>query len=370
MHAQNRPIILAVDDDTIILNTVISALQPEYSVRPFTSGEAALAYLERQTADLILLDQNMPKMSGLEVLQRLHSHHEHKNIPIVFLTASAQGENEVEALKMGAVDYIQKPFRPQALLTRVRLQIELQSHRRYLEALVAEKTKHLHDAYGVLKSREDAILMLLARVTDLRDHETGDHLERTTEFVRIMVEDLMAVPKEGYTLTQREAQDIVESAKLHDLGKIAMPDHILLKPGRLTPEEFEIIKTHAERGATLLTDAIRQMRETSGHNDDAFLSMGRDIARSHHEKWDGTGYPDGAKGVEIPLAGRIAAIADVYDAVSSVRPYKHAFSAEESARIIQDGSGTHFDPYLVTIFTKHAATFGLVGKNSNTGNSP
>ena len=365
MNMQNRPVILAVDDDTIILNTVISTLKNEFSIRPFTSGEAALAYLKQQPADLILLDHNMPKMTGIEVLQHLQADPVLREIPTIFLTGSIQSENEVEALEKGAVDYIQKPFKQRTLQTRVRLQLELQSHRKYLEALVAEKTQHLHDAYGKLESREDAILMLLARVTDMRDHETGDHLERTTEFVRIIVEDLLAFPQEGYSITQREAQDIVQSAKLHDLGKIAIPDHILLKPGKLTDEEFAIIKTHPVRGAELMSDAIRQMSAISGQLDDAFLNTARDLARSHHEKWDGTGYPDRLAGAETPLCGRIAAIADVYDAISTARPYKKAFSHEESARIILEGGGSHFDPYLVTVFKRHAEEIATVGARLN-----
>ncbi len=341
-----KPVILAVDDDAIILNTVISTLRDEYSVRPFTSGVLALKYLAGQTADLILLDNQMPGMNGFEVLEALRSSRRTGEIPVIFLTGTIDGESEVDALEMGAVDYIQKPVRPQTLLTRVRLQLELQSHRKHLEALVAEKTRSLNEAYNKLKIREDITLNLLARITDLRDEDTGDHIERTTTLVRMMVEDLLANPAQDYALTPFEADDIIKSAKLHDLGKIAMPDHILLKPGRLSPEEFEIIKMHPVHGEQLLSEFIRQM-------EDSFLNTARDIASAHHERWDGTGYPKGLAGRDIPLAARIVAIADVYDALTSARPYKEAFSPERSLEIILENRGTHFDPYLVEVFDRH-----------------
>lgn len=344
-----KPVILAIDDDAIILNTVISTLKNDYSVRPFTSGETALKYLAGQTADLILLDNKMPCLSGLDMLKRLQANPRTALIPTIFLTGSIDGDSEVEALELGAVDYINKPVRPGSLLTRVRLQLELQAHRKHLEAMVDEKTIDLGRAYRKLEAREDITLNILARATDLRDHETGDHIERTTEFVRILVSDIVANPRGSqYRLTAFEAMDIIKSAKLHDLGKIAMPDHILLKPGGLTPEEFEIIKMHPVHGERLLSDFIRQM-------EDPFLLTARDIAYSHHEKWDGSGYPLGLKKEDIPLAARIVAVADVYDALTSIRPYKVACSHEKSLNIIQENSGRHFDPYLVEVFMRHAS---------------
>jgi len=357
INTGSKPVLLAIDDDAIILNTVISTLKGEYSVRPFTSGETALKYLTGQTADLILLDNKMPGMSGLEVLKKLQADERTSTIPTIFLTGSVDGESEVEALELGAVDYIYKPVKPRALLTRVRLQLELQNHRKHLEALVREKTMDLNRAYHKLQIREDITLSLLARVTDLRDHDTGDHIERTTEFVRIMTEDILDHPKKpDYALTSREAADIIKSAKLHDLGKIAMPDQILLKPGSLTKEEFEIIKMHPVHGEKLLSDFIRQM-------EDPFLITARDIAHAHHEKWDGSGYPLGLKGDAIPLAARIVAIADVYDALTSVRPYKKAYSHEQSLEIIRENSGRHFDPYLVEVFERHAAEIAKMFDN-------
>jgi len=343
---KHKQVILAIDDDPVILNIVLSTLKDDYSVRPFTGGRAALNFLAGQSADLILLDFQMPDLNGFEVLERLQGARRLKDIPVVFLTGNSDGDGEVLALEMGAVDYIHKPVKPRALLTRVRLQLELQSHRRHLEALVAEKTRNLNEAYIKLKVREDITLNLLARATDLRDHDTGDHIERTTRLVTIIINDLMASPRTGYTLSEAEAGDIIRSAKLHDLGKIATPDHILLKKGRLSPEEFEIVKMHPVHGERLLSDFIRQM-------DDSFLNMARDIAYSHHEKWDGSGYPRGLRGREIPLAARVVAIADVYDALRSARPYKMPLEHDKSMTIIRRNAGSHFDPDLVEVFLRH-----------------
>lgn len=350
MSQDRKAVIMAIDDDPVTLNSLASVLKADYGVRPFTSGKAALDFLVRQMADLILLDYQMPDMTGFEVLKALQLSPRAREIPIIFLTGSIDSESEVEALELGAVDYITKPIRPRLLLTRVRLQLELQTHRKQLEALVEERTKSLHEAYNKLKIREDVTLSMLAKATDLRDHDTGGHIERTTEFVRVIVEDILQNPYPGYEISRAEADDIVRSAKLHDLGKIAMPDHVLLKPGKLTIEEFDVVKKHPTSGEQFLSDFVRRM-------EDSFLDTARNIAYSHHEKWDGTGYPQGLTGERIPLSARIVAIADVYDALTSTRPYKEALSHEESVQIILECSGTQFDPYLISIFERHADEF-------------
>jgi len=347
MNKSLMPIIITIDDDPVILNSITALLGAEYGVRPFTSGKAALNFLTRQTADLILLDCKMPDMSGFEVLQALQGDLRTHEIPVIFVTGSGDSYSEVEALEHGAVDFITKPIRSRILLTRMRLQLELQRHRKQLEALVEERTRNLNAAYEKLKAREEVTLSILAKATDLRDHYTGGHIERTTEFVRIIVEDIWHNPRPGYHISRTVADDIIRSSMLHDLGKISMPDHILLKPGSLTQEEFGVVKQHTTRGEQFLNDFVRKM-------DDSFLDTARDIAYFHHERWDGTGYPLGLKGDNIPLSGRIVAIADVYDALTSIRPYKKALSHEESIKIIMEGSGTQFDPYLTQIFGRHA----------------
>ncbi|MDR1203939.1 MAG: response regulator [Peptococcaceae bacterium] len=349
--SDQKSIVLTIDDDPIILNSVLSTLKQEYSVRPFTSGESALKFLENNMADLVLLDYNMPQMSGFDVLRILQADSRLRQIPVIFLTGSVNGEDEIEALELGAMDYLLKPFKPKSLLTRVHLQLELYKYRHHLEALVAEKTQQLLQINRRLEMRDKITLDLLARASDLRDHDTGTHIMRTTGYARIIAEDLLANPTEGYIITESQCEDITESMKLHDIGKIAMPDQVLLKPGRLTDEEFEIIKSHPLHGCEMLRDAVKELE------DDSLLKVALDIAYSHHEKWDGTGYPCRLKGTDIPLSARVSAIADVFDALTSSRPYKKAFSCEDALEILYKDAGTHFDPYLISVVKRHEQDF-------------
>lgn len=343
----SKPVVLTVDDDPIILNAVLAALKDDYIVRPFPSGEAALSFLEKNQVDIILLDHHMPELTGLDVLDRLQSDPEFKGIPVIFLTGSVNSDDEVSALENGAVDYLLKPFRPRALITRVRLQLELFRHRNHLEEMVEEKTSELRRVNKKLEQRDRITLDLLAQASDLRDHDTGAHIDRTTAYTRVIVNHLVNNPKKGYKLTKEYGQDIIDAVKLHDLGKLAMPDSVLLKPGKLTNEEFDVIRTHPIHGSEMLRRAIKKMEE------DSLLSTALDITFGHHEKWDGTGYPGGVVGEDIPLCARITAIADVFDALTSTRPYKRAFSAEEAFSIIYKDSGTHFDPYLVEVLKQY-----------------
>jgi putative two-component system response regulator len=320
-------------------------------VRPFPSGKTALKYLESNNADLILLDYYMPEMTGLDVLQTLQSDDAFKDIPVIFLTGSDDESDEVGVLEQGAADYLKKPFKAPALRTRVRLQLELFRHRHHLEDLVAEQTAEIHKVNHKLAQRDHITLDLLAKASDMRDHDTGAHIERTTAYSRILVNDLLSCPKAGYELTAQQGEDIVEALKLHDLGKIAMPDNVLLKPERLTEEEFAIIRTHPTHGYEMLKNAIQKMSE------DSLLLTACDITYGHHEKWNGKGYPRELAGTEIPIAARIAAIADVYDALTSKRPYKDPFSPEQSFAMMEKESGTHFDPYLIEVMLKHRDEF-------------
>jgi putative two-component system response regulator len=347
----NSAVILTVDDDPIILNAVLEVLKHEYTVRPFTSGEAALSYLKKNTADLILLDHNMPNMTGLEVLKVLQGDPATRDIPVIFLTGSVDSEDEVRALEIGAMDYLLKPFNAGSLLTRVRLQLELYRHRHRLEDLVALKTEELSAANHKLEQRDKITLDLLAKASDMRDHETGAHIERVVLFTNIIVTDLLTNSHEGYEISSQYGDDIIDAVKLHDLGKIAMPDHVLLKPGKLTEEEFKIIKTHPVYGSKMLSQAIDKMGE------DSRLWTAFEIAYGHHEKWDGSGYPNGVKGDTIPLSARIAAVADVFDALTSSRPYKRAWTPEEAFELIYADAGKHFDPYLAEIVKRHEDEF-------------
>jgi putative two-component system response regulator len=351
MANSEKSIILTVDDDPIILNSVLATLKQEYNVRPFTSGETALKYLSKNTADLILLDYNMPQMSGLEVLKVLQEDPALKVIPVIFLTGSVNGDDEIEALELGAMDYLLKPFKPKSLLTRVHLQLELHKYRHHLEVLVEEKTEQLQASNRKLEKRDKITLDLLARASDMRDHYTGAHIARTTSYARIIVEDLIANPMEGYVLSKSYGWDIIEATKLHDIGKIAMPDEVLLKSGRLTDEEFLIVKQHPTHGGDMLRDAVKEL------DDDSLLRTAMDIAYGHHEKWDGTGYPQGIKGTDIPLGARISTIADVFDALTSIRPYKKAFTMEEAFGVLYKDAGAHFDPCLIEVVKRHEQDF-------------
>lgn len=347
---ENNETILIIDDEPAVLNTIASILKDKYTVRPVLSGNLAFKYLERHHADLIILDQQMPEISGLEVLTLLRKDNKYRKIPVIFHTSDGEGSSEIEALDMGAVDYLKKPIHAKILSLRVRLQIELQKHRRNLEELVEEKTKRLNDTNILLKQREESTLNILAKVTDMRDQKTGDHVERTTKFVEIMVSSLMKEVDEEYRLDKETSEEIIASAKLHDIGKIAIPDRILLKPGKLTEEEFGSIKAHPIRGRALL----EKYAETK---EDSFLNTACDITYYHHEKWNGSGYPEGKKGKEIPLSARIVAIADVYDALTSERPYKDAMSHETATSIIREERGRQFDPFLTDLFIKHECEF-------------
>lgn len=351
MNNDKKPLIVAVDDEPAILNLVYYVLQENYIVRPFSAGHDALAFLENHPADLLLIDYEMPFMSGEQLLEQIRADENTKNTPVIFLTGSTNDGVEVRALQQGANDFILKPIRPEILLTRIGMQLELWAYRHQLESLVKEKTEDLRLALEKMKAEEDITLNLLAKVTDLRDRDTGCHIRRTTEFVRIIVEDIKNNPREHYTLSETACEDIIKSAQLHDLGKIATPDSILLKPGKLTPEEFDIIREHPLHGAHLMNEYIDTMGSAF------FLNTARDIALGHHEKWNGQGYPRGLSGMDIPLSARIAAIADVYDALTSERPYKKPFPHEKAVEIIKNDSGIHFDPYLTEIFLKHEKEF-------------
>jgi len=338
-----KQVVLTIDDDPVILNSVFEVLKNEYTVKPFSSGGEALSYLEKNTADIILLDHNMPNMTGLELLQILQGNPRTESIPVIFLTGSEDSADEVRALEIGAMDYLLKPFKPSSLLTRVRLQLELNDHRNHLEELVDQRTKELVTLNEKLKNRDKITLDLLAIASDLRDHETGTHMECVVLFTKAIVKYLLDNPHGDHALTKQYAEDIIDSVILHDLGKIGMPDGILLKNDKLTEEEMKVIKTHPQLGSQMLQHAIDKL------GDDSLLFTANEIALGHHEKWDGSGYPYGVSGDAIPLSARIAAVVDVFDALTSPRPYKDAWPTEKAFEFIYANAGKHFDPYLVEV---------------------
>jgi len=347
----NQSTLFLVDDDATNLTFGRGVLGASYNVLTLNSGERLLKALEKTIPDLILLDVAMPEMDGFDVIKILKSNTETAGIPIVFLTAKGDSKNELEGLSLGAIDYIAKPFSPPLLLKRIEriLLVELQKRE------LAEFTDNLQQMVDA-KTRmvielQNAVLKTMAELVECRDNVTGAHIERTQQYLHILIDEML---EQGVYKEETASWDItlvLPSAQLHDVGKIAISDNILNKPGKLTDEEFEAIKSHPVFGKKI----IERIEKSTA--DKRFLKYAKTFAISHHEKWDGSGYPDSLKGEEIPLQGRILAIADVYDALVSERPYKKAFSHEEAVNIITDGGGKHFDPVLVEVFRGVADEF-------------
>jgi putative two-component system response regulator len=339
--------ILIVDDDPGNLDILNSVLQPHFQVLAALSGERALQIASScPHLDLILLDVLMPVMDGYEVLSRLHENVATRNIPVIFVTGLNSLGDEERCLELGAVDYIAKPYRPSIILARVRTQLELKHARdrlanqnTYLEAEVIRRTRDI-------QLIQDVTINALGELAETRDPETGSHIRRTQEYVRILAVHLQAHPRFSGFLTDKAIELLAKSAPLHDIGKVGIPDHILLKPGKLTDEEWVIMKTHTVLGAQAIERAVNRI---VGQSID-FLDIAKQIAHFHHEKWDGSGYPEGRKGDAIPIPARLMAVADVFDALMSRRVYKLPMSIEQARDIIADGRGRHFDPGVVDAF--------------------
>ncbi|MDL2231678.1 response regulator [Porphyromonadaceae bacterium OttesenSCG-928-L07] len=330
-----KPEILVVDDEPNNLRLVNEILKKDYKLYLAPSGAYALEFLKKRIPNLILMDVLMPNMDGYEVMRRIKGNEAYKNIPVIFLTGLEGRDNEQAALDMGAVDYVLKPIAAGILTARIGLHIELEKYRKHLEEEVDIRTSQL------LRT-QDAVLSMLAKMTEVRDNDTGTHIKRTTSYTRMLVDHLKQLDIPNYRIEPTYGKNIINAAKLHDIGKIAVGDEILLKTGKLTPEEFDRIKQHTVYGAQVIDEAISDLGDSG-----SFLAVAREIIISHHEKWDGSGYPHQLKGEEIPLSGRIMAIADVYDALITQRPYKPAFTHEVAIETIFNEAGTHFDPYLV-----------------------
>jgi putative two-component system response regulator len=343
---QERATILVVDDTPDNLAFMSGLLKDKYRIKIANNGEKALAIARSESPpDLILLDIMMPGMDGYQVCQILKSDKDTQNIPIIFLTAKSQVEDERKGLEMGAADYIIKPVSPPILLARVKTQLMLKASADFLrdknEYLEQEITRRTFEVMAI----QNATILMLTSLAETRDNETGNHILRTQNYVMTLAEHLKTHPRFEEFLTDRNIYMLYKCAPLHDIGKVGIPDHILLKPGRLTVEEFEIMKTHA----TLGRNAIMSAEKSLGMTVD-FLTIAREIAYSHHEKWDGTGYPEGLSGDDIPISARLMAIADVYDALISKRVYKTAMTHKQAVSIILDGKGLHFDPEMVDGF--------------------
>ncbi|MCK9381783.1 MAG: two-component system response regulator [Sulfuritalea sp.] len=355
-----------MDDDTGNLAVLGSLLQPHHDVRAAPSGERALAIAAGEPKpDLILLDVMMPGMDGYDVLVRLRDDPATSDIPVIFVTGLDSTEDEEKGLELGAVDYITKPYRQPIVLARVHTQLELKRARDWLANqnvwLEAEVARRVRDVLLV----QDITINALAGLAETRDPETGHHIRRTQEYVRILAERLQAHPRFSGFLTDKAIELMAKSAPLHDIGKVGIPDHILLKPGKLTDEEWTIMKTHSMLGAR----AIKQAVSTTDRRID-FLDIAQQIASSHHEKWDGSGYPEGRKCDDIPIPARLMALADVFDALISRRPYKPPMPIEQARDIVAGERGRHFDPDVVDAFLAGVDDFMAVAAKYQEADAP
>jgi len=341
-----KPTILVVDDTPDNLTLMQALLKDLYKVKGANNGERALKIASAENPpDLILLDIMMPGIDGYEVCRQLKANPATRDIPVIFLTAKTEVEDEKLGFELGAVDYITKPVSPPIVMARVHTQLTLKASADFLrdknEFLEAEVTRRTREVMAI----QDVTILAMASMAETRDTDTGNHIRRTQRYVKALAWKLSTHPRFSAFLTSQNINLLFKSAPLHDIGKVGIPDRILLKPGRLTPEEFEIMKTHT----TLGRDAIAHAEQELGA-DVEFLTLAKEIAYSHQEKWDGSGYPQGLAGDQIPISARLMALADVYDALISRRVYKDPMPHEQATDIIRQTSGRHFDPDVVNAF--------------------
>lgn len=339
--SHKKETIVIVDDTPINLALLDGILKPLYKIKAVTSGETALKVIAKENPSLILLDIMMPGMDGYEVCKRLKNNHKTKNIPVIFVTAKGQTDDEAYGFSIGAVDYIHKPVNVSILKARVKTHLVLQNQAVHQENLVYEQSRELEKfkrkleiARLTVESGRHEVLIRLGRAGEFKDNETGLHVSRVSHYSRLLAQQIITNDEEYLDM-------IFSAAAMHDIGKIGIADNIILKEGILTKEEFEIMKTHCQIGADIIEP-----------NQPGVLGLAYNIALTHHEKWDGSGYPGGLKGNEIPIESRIVAIADVFDALTSDRPYKKAWSIEKAIQLLNDGCNKHFDATLVRHFIK------------------
>lgn len=345
--------ILVVDDTADNLSLILDLLKDKYRVKVANSGKKALSYLESSDeVDLILLDVMMPELSGYDVIKVLKKNEKTKDIPVIFLTAMRDMEDEQKGLEMGAADYITKPISSSIMLSRIKTQLEnkeakdfLKDKNLYLEDEVKKRTKEISVV-------QDVTILTLASLAETRDADTGNHIRRTQHYIVVLAKALQNHPRFSSYLSDEMIKILYRSAPLHDIGKVGIADRVLLKPGMLTYEEFEIMKRHT----TLGKEAIEHAEKELGVEVE-FLKIAKEIAYSHHENYDGSGYPLGLRGDDIPICARLMAVADVYDALTSKRVYKEAISHEDAVKIIEQGRGSKFDVDIVDVFLEHKNDF-------------
>ncbi|MFC6440880.1 two-component system response regulator [Bowmanella sp. JS7-9] len=315
MLSEQRPTLLLVDDEPVNLRVLRQVLQDDYQLVFAKNGQEALRVALEKLPALILLDIMMPDMTGLEVCEHLKQQEQTRTIPVIFVTALNDQTDEARGLEAGAVDYISKPISPAVVKARVKTHLSL------VQADELRRTRL-------------QIIQRLGRAAEYKDNETGMHVMRMSHYSQILAK--------ASGMSDWQAEKLLNAAPMHDIGKIGIPDSIMLKPGKLTNEEFAIMKTHPQIGAEIL-----------GDDDSDLISLAKSVSLTHHEKWDGSGYPIGLAGEAIPIEGRIVALADVFDALTSKRPYKDAWPLEKALGFIQEQAGKHFDPALVTLFVEN-----------------
>ena len=366
-HAE--PSVLIVDDERVNIDLMVDLLKPHYRTLVATNGEQALKRAAGQPRpDILLLDVMMPGMDGYEVCRRLKADPATQAVPVIFVTAMSETGDEMKGFALGAVDYITKPISPPIVEARVRAHLEnkhardfIEDRNRVLQGMVIERTREL-------TATQDATILSMATLAETRDPETGHHLQRTQGYVRALALRLRAHPRYRDELDDHAVELLFKSAPLHDIGKVGVPDSILRKPGKLDPDEWVEMKRHVVYGHDAIV-ATEKLLADAGLSSAAasFLRYAREIARSHHEKWDGSGYPDGLAAEDIPLSARLMALADVYDALRSQRVYKPAYPHQRAVTEIQEGRGGHFDPDVVDAFRALDGEFETIARSHADG---
>ncbi|WP_374361951.1 two-component system response regulator [Pseudoduganella danionis] len=341
-----KPTILIVDDTPENLSLMSELLRHAYKLKIANSGVRALKLASTgELPDLILLDIMMPEMDGYEVCQILKAHPATREIPVIFLTAKADIEDEEKGLQIGAVDYITKPVSPPILMARLKIHLALKAHADFLRDKSAFLEQEVAKRTREVTAIQDVTILAMASLAETRDADTGNHIRRTQYYVQALAQQLRSHPRFAALLTDEYIRMLFKSAPLHDIGKVGIPDRILLKPGKFDAAEFEIMKTHTTLGRDAIDHAEKQLGMEVN-----FLSMAKDIAYSHQEKWDGSGYPQQLAGDAIPVSARLMAVADVYDALICRRVYKQGMPHEQAVALIVEGRGSHFDPDVVDAF--------------------
>jgi putative two-component system response regulator len=344
---------MIVDDYDINRIILREILQDDYQIVEATNGSEALKLLfeDKVLPTVVLLDIIMPEIDGFEVLERMKSNEETKNIPVLFITATDSEETESRGLKAGAADYVVKPFNHDVVRARVDNHINLARYQHGLEQLVEKKAAEVTKTY-------EQTLEVLATIIEYRNLESGSHIRRTTLLAETLAMRMLTVDKFKSALLNENVHSLIKASALHDIGKIGIPDGILLKPGKLSDQEFNIIKTHTTIGSDIIDSIAGSLPDN-----DMYLKYARDICHYHHERWDGKGYPKGLKGEEIPLSARMISIVDVFDALVNPRCYKAAYTYDLSLDIIQDGRGTQFDPDIVDLLPSIFPAFRNIEEN-------